>query len=113
MKIYLTIGLLTLMSLLSAQSALAQGSTQHSGKALHNGVNSLGNSVAAGGKLVSGTIAIPLTAAGAVGNVSGQAGKEMWGNATGTIGDSLPITEDTVTAGPPPAKAMQVEGDEI
>ncbi|WP_455201066.1 hypothetical protein [Kaarinaea lacus] len=113
MKIHIAIGFLTLFSVFTAQSALAQGSTQHSGKALENGVNSIGHSVAAGGKLVSGTIAIPLKAAGEVGKASGQAGKEMWDNATGTSGDPLPITDETVTAGPPPAKAMQVEGDEI
>jgi len=113
MKTQITISALILTTLLTTQPVLAQGSTQHSGKALENGVNSIGHSVAGGGKLVSGAIAIPLAAAGSVGHVSGQAGKEMWDNANTPIGEPLPITDDTVTAGPPPAKAMQVEGDKI
>ena len=113
MKTQIKIGALLLTSLLAPQLVFAQGSVQHSGKALEHGVNSLGHSVAGGGKLVSGAVAIPLVAAGSVGRASGQAGKEMWDHANAPIGEPLPITDDTVTAGPPPAKAMQVEGDEI
>ena len=108
-----TSGVLIFMALSVFQPVFAQGSVQHSGQALEHGVNAIGHSVAGGGKLVSGAVAVPLKAVGSVGKVAGDAGDEMWDNAMAPIGEPLPVTEDTVTVGPPPAKAMQVEGGEI
>ncbi|WP_455222526.1 hypothetical protein [Kaarinaea lacus] len=113
MKTQITLGALIFSSFLTVQPVQAQGSVQHSGKALEHGANSVGHSVVGGSKLVAGTVAIPLAAAGSVGRASGKVGKDMWDHATAPIGEPLPITEDTVTAGPSPAKAMQVEGDQI
>lgn len=113
MKIKFMFGVLILVNLLVSQTVLAQGSVQHSGQASKHGVNAIGHSMAGGGKLISGAVAVPLTAVGSVGKVAGDAGKEMWNNATAPIGEPLPVTEDTITAGPPPAKAIQVEGDQI
>ncbi len=101
--------LITTTVLLAAVTSLpaqAQGSTQHVSQAVVHSTQAVGHSIAGGAKLASGVIAIPLIAIGASGQVSQQAGESLWDIANEPIGTPLPITEETITAGPPPSQAI-------
>ena len=95
-----------LIGAVAAQPAQAQGSVQHSGQALVHSTKALGHSVAGGAKLASGVVAVPLIAIGASGQVSQQAGEDLWAIAHEPIGTPLPVSDETVTAGPPPSQAI-------
>ena len=49
---------------------------------------------------------MPLKASAAVGELSGEMGDAFWEAANAPVVDPLPITEDVVTIGPPPAEAL-------
>lgn len=86
----------------------AGGSTQHFGASLDHSAQAIGHSTAAGVKLVSGAVAIPLLMGGEIGKVSGEIGEVLWEEAN----TPLPITEEVITASPTPAKAMADEEKE-
>lgn len=85
----------------------AQSSIQHSGQAVIHSANAFGHSVQGGAKLVSGVVAIPLIAAGAVGELSGEVGNALWETANAP----LPISDEVVTVGPPPSEAIRQGGN--
>lgn len=85
----------------------AQSSIQHSGQAIIHSANAFGHSIEGGAKLVSGVVAIPLVAAGAVGELSGEVGNALWETANAP----LPISDEVVTVGPPPSEAIQAGGN--
>lgn len=83
----------------------AQGLSEHAGNAASAGgvaVVASGYSAlegtAASGKLASGVAAVPLKGLGAVGSVADKAGNALLGKPS----EPLPISEEAVTAGPPP-----------
>ena len=86
----------------------AGGSVQHIGDSLNHSAQAIAHSTAAGIKLVSGSIAIPLIIGGEIGKASGEAGAALWEEAN----TPFPITEEVITAGPSPAEAMAAEEDE-
>jgi hypothetical protein len=86
--------------------ATAQSSLQHSSRALTHSLNAVGHSFIGGAKLVSAVAAVPLKASAAVGELSGEMGDAFWEAANAPVVDPLPITEDVVTIGPPPAEAL-------
>lgn len=88
----------------------AQSSLQHSSQALTHSLEAIGHSMVAGTKLVSGVAAVPLKASGAVGQLSGEMGDALGDAANAPVGHPLPITEDVITIGPPPAKALNGGG---
>ncbi len=65
----------------------------------------------AGAKLVSGVAAVPLKAAGAVGELSGDMGDSLWEAANAPADGPLPVTDDAVTVGPPPGEAIRRQGE--
>ncbi len=97
-----------LTGLVATQTAQAQagGSVQHASQASGHSARAVGHSVAGTTKLVSGVVAVPLIAIGASGQASQQAGESLWDIANEPIGTPLPVTEETVTAGPSPARAI-------
>ena len=97
-------------SLAAAQPALAQGSIQHFSAAMGHSAQAVAHTVTGSAQLASSAIAMPLKVSGAVGAVSGQAGDALWKIADEPIGQPLPVTDETITAGPDPAQAMQVKG---
>jgi len=105
-KIVVPVSFIAVMAIQPVMAA--EGSMQNLAKASEHSVQALGHGLAAGGQLVSGVVAIPLKVVGAVGEVSGNAGDALWDISTG----ELPITDETVTAGPSPSDAMN-KGDEI
>ena len=88
-------------------SAMAQSSLQHSSQAVTHSIRAIGEGMVAGAKLVSGVAAVPLKAAGAVGELSGDMGDSLWEAANTPVDMSLPITEDVITVGPPPGEALR------
>ncbi len=88
----------------SSQPVSAAGSLPHVVDASVHGSKAAGHSLAAGGKTVAGVAAVPLMAIGVLGEISGEAGEELWEQASGK---PLPIADETVTSAPTPAEAMK------
>ena len=95
--------------LLMPSLSTAQSSLQHSSQAVTHSIQAIGESMVAGAKLVSGVAAVPLKAAGAVGTLSGDLGDSLWEAANAPVGAPLPVTDDAITVGPPPDKALKPE----
>lgn len=85
----------------------------HSGRAIseagrasgHSGASAV-HSVAGAAQVTSGAIAVPLYVSGGVGTVSTIIADELMEAATAPAGSPLVITEETVTAGPPPSDVL-------
>lgn len=102
------ISIFILTGLVAAQPAHAQagGSAQHASQAIGHSTEAVGHSVAGTAKMASGVVAVPLIATGASGQASQQAGESLWHIANEPIGTPLPVSDETVTAGPSPARAI-------
>ncbi|MGR5148260.1 hypothetical protein ACQKP8_17130 [Photobacterium alginatilyticum] len=95
-----------------SSSAIASGN--HSGQALKetgesgsHASASVGHSIAGSGQVTSGASAIPLAVVGSVGTVSKTVSNELMEAATAPIGTPLEITEESISAGPPPSEALK------
>lgn len=99
MGTYRYVLLLSAALLLTTQPAFALDSVGHSVQGSKQGSQAVGHSAAGAAKLTSGIVAVPLMAVGEVGKAAGASGKEMWDEAN----SPLPISDETVTAGPPPS----------
>ena len=86
----------------------AGGSAQHFSDSIDHSAQAIAHSTVAGIKLVSGALAIPLMMSGEIGKASGDIGEALWEEAN----TPLAITEEIITAGPTPAKAMTEEEKE-
>lgn len=95
-----------LAALMSSQQAMAAGSTSHSGQAMIHSVQASGHAVLGSAQLVSASVAIPLKVVGAIGAVSGQAGDALMKSSNADFSKPLKITNETITAGPSPDKAL-------
>lgn len=84
---------------ITAQPAFAGESLGHSVQGSKHASQAVGHSAVGASKLTSGIVAVPLMAVGEVGKAVGSAGEEMWDAAN----TPLPISDETVTAGPPPS----------
>ena len=98
-------GMTALLALFATAPVHAQGFSQSAADSTKHSAQAVGHSVAAGGKLVSGVVAVPLMMSGAVGQASMAAGEALWQAADGP----LPVTEESFTAGPNPGRAMNKE----
>ena len=92
--------------LLAGQTAMAEGSVRHSAQALNHSLQASAHSVGAAAKLTSAAVAMPLIAVGAVGHVSGEAGKALLDEANSDFNTPLTVSDETVTAGPAPDQAV-------
>lgn len=107
--------ILTITIAVFALISVSFAGTTHSGQASQNAVqasgaasNSAAHSVAASTQVASAVIAVPLVVVGSVGSASAQIGEDLWKAAT-TPGAPLEISDETVTAGPSPDKAVQTQ----
>ncbi|MCP4702753.1 MAG: hypothetical protein GY862_38715 [Gammaproteobacteria bacterium] len=91
--------------LANACSALPQGSARHSAQSARHAASSVAHGVIGSSKAVSAVASVPLGVSGRIGAVSGQAGTHLSEEAL--VEEPLPITDETVTAGPPPDKKLQ------
>lgn len=101
------ISILALLGALATQPALAQGSAAHSAQALDHSGQAVGHLAVGTLKATASVAAVPLAASGAVGQASGRAAAGLAELADAPIGEPLPITDDTLTAGPSPAEALR------
>lgn len=92
--------------------ALAQGSLEHSSRAVTHSLQAVGEGMVAGVKLVSGVAAVPLKAAGAVGELSSEMGDAFWEAANAPVNGPLPVTDDAITVGPPPGEAIKQQDEQ-
>lgn len=104
-----------LVAITLSGSVVAEGSIQHFGQsASHLGqstshsAQAVGNALVGTTKLASGVAAIPFKGIGAAATASNKLGDFLWNNATGTADDALEISDESVTAGPAPALAMNM-----
>ncbi len=108
----MTIALGITMASVLAQPALAGGSVQHSANAVKHSVQAGSHTAKAGLKLSAGVVAVPLAIVGGVGTASAHASEDLWelANSDGEVG--LPVSDETVTAGPNPTTAMQTGAEQ-
>jgi hypothetical protein len=69
-----------------------------------------GHAVVGSAQFSAGVLAVPLVVGGEIGRASAVAGADLWRAANGSAAGPLPITDRTITAGPPPAEALQPRG---
>ena len=86
----------------------AAESPPSSGRALQHSANAVGYALAGTSQLVSGVAAVPLGFVGAIGQVSNAASDALMDAANADVGAPLPISDEIVTAGPPPSTAIQM-----
>lgn len=77
-----------------------------SGKAGSHASAAAGHAVAGSGQATSAASAVPLAIVGSVGAVSAEMAKDLMEAATAPIGTPLEVTDEPVTAGPPPNEAL-------
>jgi hypothetical protein len=88
----------------------AGGSVEASARALEHSMQALGYSIEAGLKLAFGAAAVPLTIVGGIGEASREAGNEFWEFANAPPSGPLPVSDEIVTAGPPPDAKQEQQG---
>ncbi|MFH2057372.1 MAG: hypothetical protein ABIJ59_00535 [Pseudomonadota bacterium] len=115
MKTLLNLITLIIVILISNQPSFAQGT--HSGQAVKNSAQAsasvskgAAHSIAASSQVASAVIAIPFMALGASGAVSAKVGEDLWDAANKPAGRPLEITDETISAGPPPDEVINVNG---
>lgn len=118
MKIFKT--MLLGISLIALLSVNAYAGDTHSGRAVtHSGQASVHSAEAAAHgsvgavQVTSGAVAVPLYVIGSVGALSTHVADELMEVATTPIGEPLEITDETVTAGPPPDKVLANQKENI
>lgn len=79
---------------------------EEAGKASSHATGSAAHGVIASGQTTSAAAAVPLAIAGAAGAVSAKISKELMDAAKAPVGTPLEITDESVTAGPPPNEAL-------
>ncbi len=89
-----------------AQETHSGQAATHGSQASGHGSNSAAHAISASGQAVSGAASVPFAASGSAGAVSAQVGEDLHDAATAPIGEPLQISEETITVGPPPDKAL-------
>ena len=89
-----------------ASDTYSVNAIEEASKAGSHTSTSAGHSIAASGQVTSAASAVPLAVSGSAGAVSTEIAKELMDAATVPIGTPLEMTEESVTAGPPPDQAL-------
>jgi len=79
---------------------------KEAGKAGSHASASAANAIVGSGQVTSAASAVPLAIGGSAGAVSAEMAKDSMEAATAPIGTPLEITDESVTAGPPPNEAL-------
>ncbi len=113
MKKFLGFIIVTTM-ILMVSSALAEGT--HSGQAAKEAAkagshasNSAAHAIAGTGQVTSATSAVPLAISGAAGAVATEVANDLMDAATQPIGETLEITDENISAGPPPNEVLEIK----
>ncbi len=94
-------------------STNALGGESHSGRAIadlgkastHASAGA-GHAIVGSGQAISAIASVPFALVGSVGAVSSEIAKDLLNAATAPVGTPLEITDETVSAGPPPNEAL-------
>lgn len=109
-KTKLTIALTMFSVLISANSFAGKThsgqAVAEAGKASSHAVGSVAHGTIASGQAASAAAAVPLAVAGAAGAVSAKISKDLMDAAKAPVGAPLEISDESVTAGPPPNEAL-------
>ncbi len=88
----------------------------HAGEAVKESVKASGaaskgsaHAIAASGQATSAASAAPLLIGGSAGAVSGKIGNDLMQSASQPIGKPLAITDEAITAGPPPDQVLKTK----
>ncbi len=109
--------ILTIISLcfLAMSGHVLAGDSQ-SGQAITHGVQagshasaSVAHGAIGSAQVTSAASAVPLGVAGSVGAASAKGADTLMESATAPIGTPLDITDEAVTAGPPPSEALNLD----
>ena len=103
---YMNVALMAAVLSLAAAQAQAGRAIQHSGQAAQHSANAVGHTIVGATQVVSGVLAVPFKAAGSLTGVSRDIGDALWESANAPLEDPLPIADESITAGPPPADAL-------
>lgn len=110
---------LVICMLALSMSANAFSAETHSGQAVEEASKagshasaSAAHSIVASGQVTSAASAVPLAIGGSAGAVSTEIAKDLMDAATAPIGTPLKITDESVTAGPPPNEALAPKKEE-
>jgi len=92
---------------------MSVSAADHAARAVGHAANASGHSVmsglhalAASGQVTLQVSAVPLLTSAALGAVAGTVGEALIKAADAPIGTPLPISDETVSAGPPPDQAI-------
>ncbi len=82
---------------------------EEASKAGSHASKSAAHAIVGSGQVVSAASAVPLAISGSAGAVSVKIAEDLMGAATAPPGTPLIITDETVTAGPPPDEALKIK----
>lgn len=99
-----------ILTVTSMQSFANSGASENGSAASKHSALAASYGTAASAQVGSAVIAIPLMAAGAVGQASGQLGTKLMENAI--VDAPLTITEKTITITPSPKQMMKISSTE-
>lgn len=110
-KSYLSAIIFTIITIFSADSFAWDNThsgraVKEAGKAGSHSSASAGHSIAGSAQVTSAASAVPFAIAGSAGAVSMEIAGGLMDAATAPIGAPLEITDESVTAGPPPNQAL-------
>ena len=101
--------LVALALLAGCTTAAAQGSVRHSAAASQNAAQASGYAVIAGSMAVATIVSIPLQAAGAIGQASGQASSQAGESLNAWANQPLTVAEQPIIAGPRPDQILKTK----
>lgn len=94
------------LNCLAADSHIGRA-VKESGTASGHASKAAGHAIAGTGQVASGVSAVPLAIGGSAGAVSNEIAKDLMKAATAPAGAPLEVTDENITVGPPPDKAME------
>ena len=93
----------------TSQAVASGGSVQHYAQASRHLSHAVGHSAVGGVKLSAAVSAAPLKLSGAVGVVSSRMGDDLWHASNAQIDGPLRISDEIITVGPAPDRALRGE----
>lgn len=106
----------TILFLSLALNGSALAGDTHSGQAVteaskagSHASQSAAHAIVGSGQVVSAASAVPLAIGGSAGAVSTEIAKDLMNAATAPAGTPLEITDENITAGPPPDQALKIK----
>lgn len=104
MNIKIPVLVIACLMLSSGTAATARAS--ESGQAMQHSAQSAAHGAVSTAQVASGAVAVPMAVSGAAGQSSGATANVLMDAAASDAGQPLPVTDEPITAGPPPDQAL-------